>query len=837
MTQKSVFSELLTQRKPILAYNPPGLMDPSLAVAVSDAGGIGLIDCERLSVAKCQQLLNNSQQAIPSIWGVRVTNDEQLALVLNLSGESVPKIIIIATNFTLTKELVEEIISREIVLLAEVTSLKEAYSKRWADSYLVKGYEAAGSIGEETSYILVQQFANAGLSFMIQGGIGFYSAPAVFSIGAQAVVLDTQLYLTPESPLSTEVKEFLSKLDATDTEVLGNTIAKRYRVYARLGTKIVREFLEKEKQLLANSSKEERIFQFNQKLLAHEKMFASKNIANSLIPVGQDIPFAKILTDNFSTVERIINALLSQTKQQFTSVQKESPFQEYGLENLDIKYPIIQGPMANVSENPAFAEAISSEGGLPFLALGSLFPNQTRTLIEKTKKKLGSRPFGVGLIGLEANSTAFASHLKIIKKLQPPYAVVAAGTIVQAKEVKSYGIKTFLHTPSPLLFREAIESDLSHLVLEGMECGGHIGVLTSFVLWELAFHQLKQLQPELNAAGRKITVAFAGGICDRFSAAMVGVFINHLSDIMEGVMWIGSAYILTKEIVDTEAIKSLYQQLALNADKTMVLGETVNTRARSIPTPFAKEILKRELDRLKKGMSLKERKHKFERDNLGATRIAALGEIWNPDGEDDKPNRFMPVDEEGQYQKGNYLIGQVVANIRSIRTIHDLHKELIYDSVKVLKNQSSSFLQRLDEIEQFLSSYQVQKSEKISQEAQHVDFKISPDEFVGEGVAIVGLGGVFPDALDIPTFWQNILDGVNSIREVPAERWANDINLFYHPDPSILDKSYTKIAATITDLKFDPIEFKIPPKLAQSIDPVQKMALMAAKEALEDANL
>ena len=38
-------------------------------------------------------------------------------------------------------------------------------------------------------------------------------------------------------------------------------------------------------------------------------------------------------------------------------------------------------------------------------------------------------------------------------------------------------------------------------------------------------------------------------------------------------------------------------------------------------------------------------------------------------------------------------------------------------------------------------------------------------------IAIVGVGGVFPDAPDLDRFWANIAEGRCSAREVPEGRW------------------------------------------------------------------
>ncbi len=110
----------------------------------------------------------------------------------------------------------------------------------------------------------------------------------------------------------------------------------------------------------------------------------------------------------------------------------------------------------------------------------------------------------------------------------------------------------------------------------------------------------------------------------------------------------------------------------------------------------------------------------------------------------------------------------------------------------------------------------------------------TPEIYDYEPVAIVGIGAIMPDALNAKEFWENIKSGKNSITEVPKERW--DPELFYDPDPSVPDKTYTKIGGFIKNFEFNGIQFRIPPKIASKLDPIQQMALTAAKEALEDAN-
>ena len=63
----------------------------------------------------------------------------------------------------------------------------------------------------------------------------------------------------------------------------------------------------------------------------------------------------------------------------------------------------------------------------------------------------------------------------------------------------------------------------------------------------------------------------------------------------------------------------------------------------------------------------------------------------------------------------------------------------------------------------------------------------------GRFIAIVGLGAVLPDALDVPQFWENILNKRYSIIDVPPGRWS--IDDYYDPDPTAPTKPTARSAA------------------------------------------
>ncbi|MBK8014385.1 MAG: SDR family NAD(P)-dependent oxidoreductase [Deltaproteobacteria bacterium] len=108
------------------------------------------------------------------------------------------------------------------------------------------------------------------------------------------------------------------------------------------------------------------------------------------------------------------------------------------------------------------------------------------------------------------------------------------------------------------------------------------------------------------------------------------------------------------------------------------------------------------------------------------------------------------------------------------------------------------------------------------------------EDHAHRAVAIVGVGAVLPDAPNAKQFWENIKTGRYSIVETPPERW--DPALYWDPDPKAPDKTYSKIGGWIRDFEWDPIRWKlpIPPKVGDAMDLVQKWAVGASREALND---
>ena len=106
-----------------------------------------------------------------------------------------------------------------------------------------------------------------------------------------------------------------------------------------------------------------------------------------------------------------------------------------------------------------------------------------------------------------------------------------------------------------------------------------------------------------------------------------------------------------------------------------------------------------------------------------------------------------------------------------------------------------------------------------------------------EPIAVVGLGLRYPGgAHDAASFWKLLCDGVDAIREVPADRWSNDA--LYDSDPDTPGMVSSRWGGFLDDLdRFDARFFGISPREADSLDPQQRLLLEVAWEALEDAQI
>ncbi|RQO75115.1 erythronolide synthase [Pedobacter sp. KBW06] len=659
--------------------------------------------------------------------------------------------------------------SKQVKLFYQVHDVHEARKAQaeGADGIIIKGNEGAGKVGYESSYVLFQRIVKEikDTDLYVQGGVGIHTAAALIASGAKGVVLDSQLALFPESTVPKAIKQVCEKLSGNETRLVGD-----FRVLIRPNSPVLDD--------------EARVKDL-------EKYFGDFDLEKSFLPMGQDIALAIDLEARYRKLAKLVFGIeeavyghLNQAK----SLNVISAGNALSKE-LNITYPIAQGPMTRVSDVAPFANAVAEAGGLPFIALSLLKGETAKKLIIETKRLAGNKTWGVGILGF-APQELRDEQIEYIKEQMPPVVLIAGGRPSQARPLEKLGIKTFLHVPSVSLLDMFLKEGAKRFVFEGRECGGHVGPLSSMVLWEKQIERLlKEDHPE------QISVFFAGGIHDSLSAAFIAVMAAPLAakGVKVGVL-MGTSYLYTKEAVSTGAIQDQFQEQARLSNDTILLETAPGHETRCLNSPFA-TFFNQEKEKLQKeGMDKKEIWAKLETLNIGRLRIAAKGIERRGD-------QLVTVNEQEQLNLGMYMIGQIASMCNEIVSVLDLHKEVADGNFQ--------------HIQQAVLSGPPEAKEKSL------------------NVAIVGMACIFPGAKNIEEYWRNIILGTDAVTEVPDERWNK--SLYYDPASTAADMSHSKWGGFIPKIDFDPLEYGIPPQSLAAIEPTQLLSLMVAKQAMEHA--
>lgn len=739
----------------IIGLTPFEKPDVSLVPKLHQAGAFPVLSLGH-ELASAQEALDQLEQIdIPS-YGISFPNNQ-------LTSLSVPeKVSLIILPFGIN-------LSTDLPVIYQVNSVEEAKQaeQSGAKGIIIKGNEAGGKVGYESTFVLFQRIIKEiqNIPVWIQGGVGIHTAAAAKALGATGVVLDSQLALFPESSVPKDVKELCTKLNGTETKIIAG-----HRVLARPNSP----------SLPDNITAEELV-----------TYFKDLDISRSYIPMGQDISLAIDLFEDFKTLKKLVfgfkEAMYGHLKQAkaLRVIDQENTL----AKDLGLRYPIAQGPMTRVSDIPLFADAVADAGALPFVALSLLKGKPAKSLVMETKNLAGEKTWGVGILGF-APQELRDEQTSYILEAKPPVVLIAGGRPAQAKIFEKAGIKTFLHVPSPALLDIFLKEGAANFIFEGRECGGHVGPLSSMVLWEKQIERiLKEDHPE------NISVFFAGGIHNAFSTAFVSVMAAPLAarGVKVGVL-MGTAYLYTQEAVSCGAIQEEFQLQAMQAKDTVLLETAPGHETRCLNTSFAQYFNTEKAKLIEAGTDKKEVWEQLEKLNVGRLRIAAKGVERQGD-------QLVHIPKDEQLELGMYMIGQVATMHDRVISMAELHQNVSIDNYEYIKH------------------------------AQLPEEPVSAEKPID--VAIIGMECIFPDAKNLEEYWRNIILGKDSVTEVPDERWNKE--LYYHPDSNEADVSHSKWGGFIPKIDFDPLAFGIPPQSLAAIEPTQLLTLLVAKRAMEDA--
>jgi enoyl-[acyl-carrier protein] reductase II len=299
---------------------------------------------------------------------------------------------------------------------------------------------------------------------------------------------------------------------------------------------------------------------------------------------------------------------------------------------LGIKYPIIQGGMANIATG-TFAAVISNAGGLGLIATGGYSPENIREQIH-IARSLTDKPFGVNLMLMHPEADAIAAIL-----VEEHVQVITTGAGLPGSYIpmwKDAGAIVFPVVPAASLARRVESQGADGVIAEGTESGGHVGELTTMTL-----------VPQVVKAV-SIPVIAAGGIAS--GAQMLAALSLGASGVQ-----IGTTLLRATEC----PIHDNYKAALLKAkdNDTVVTGRSVGAPVRILRNQMTMEYLKLE----KAGAS----KDELEKYTLGSLRKAVF---------------------DGDVKNGSLMAGQVAGMLDEIKPAEVILRELFEDCQKAAKS-------------------------------------------------------------------------------------------------------------------------------------------------------
>ena len=246
--------DLLNIKYPIIQGGMAWIADASLAAAVSEAGGLGIItgtapiEWIRDEIRKAKELTDkpfgvNIMLMSPHADDVaKLVCDEKVAVVTTGAGSPGKYM-----------EMWRENNVKVIPVVASV-ALAKRMEKLGADAIIAEGTESGGHVGQLTTMALVPQVTDAvSIPVLAAGGIADgRGVVASYALGAEGVQIGTRFLVAKECTVHSNYKDKVLNAKDIDTEVTGRTTGHPVRI---LKNKLAREF----KKLEANGAPAEEL--------------------------------------------------------------------------------------------------------------------------------------------------------------------------------------------------------------------------------------------------------------------------------------------------------------------------------------------------------------------------------------------------------------------------------------------------------------------------------------------------------------------------------------------------------------------------------------------------
>lgn len=289
------------------------------------------------------------------------------------------------------------------------------------------------------------------------------------------------------------------------------------------------------------------------------------------------------------------------------------------LLDLGLKYPIIQGGMANIATSE-FAACVCHAGGLGTIGTGGWTPEKVSEELIKMDQYVGDMPYAVNVMLMNPYADEIID-IAIAHKV----AVITTGAGNPGKyatKIKASGALLIPVVPSVALARRMERSGASAIIAEGTESGGHIGELTTMALVPQVVEAVDI--PVIAAGGIASSAQYAASLCLGAVGAQIGTVLL---------------------ATDECPIHENYKQLIVDAKD---ISTTVTGRSKGVPVRAIKNKMTRAYNKL-------------ESENISSERLEEL-----------TLGSLSKAVNDGNISEGSFMSGQVAGQVKAVRSVADV---------------------------------------------------------------------------------------------------------------------------------------------------------------------
>ncbi|MGL5649392.1 MAG: enoyl-[acyl-carrier-protein] reductase FabK [Clostridium sp.] len=244
---KNRICEVLDIEYPVLQGGMAWIADASLAAAVSEAGGLGIItgtapiEWIREEVRKAKKITNK-----PFGVNIMLMSEHAEEVAKLVCEEKVPVVTTGAGSPGKYMDMWKENGIKVIPVVASV-ALARRMERMGADAIIAEGTESGGHVGQLTTMTLIPQVVDSvSIPVIAAGGIGDgRGVAASFMLGASGVQVGTRFLVAKECTVHQNYKDKVLGAKDIDTDVTGRATGHPVRV---IKNKLSRQFMKLEKE-------------------------------------------------------------------------------------------------------------------------------------------------------------------------------------------------------------------------------------------------------------------------------------------------------------------------------------------------------------------------------------------------------------------------------------------------------------------------------------------------------------------------------------------------------------------------------------------------------------